>query len=262
MVDIFSSSVINTFPELVSRVNFLNKMYQCLLCFQLSHKTRKLVVVSEKDSGKSSWSQILMGIIPQSKVAVLTKEKHFGASMICDDTQLLHKDEWNADVMTSDLLKTLLQGGHFLQSIKHGTPRMQEMNAGVYITCNILPNFGAEHENVKRRFYIYQTKSLPNKNVDARRWVKENAFECIVWAMTVINSNIQWVDPEERFYEKDRKTRVFAMPSVRVSDTDLRNIQDATLEKEDSVCDDRASDGVNEFAQIFLDNGKNISIYI
>jgi len=52
--------------------------------------------------------------------------------MICDDTQLLYNDEWNSEIMSSDLLlKTLLQGGHFPQSVKHCSPQMQTMNAGV-----------------------------------------------------------------------------------------------------------------------------------
>jgi len=47
--------------------------------------------------------------------------------MIYDDTQLLYNDEWNSEIMSSDLL----QGGHFPQSVKHCSPQMQTMNAGV-----------------------------------------------------------------------------------------------------------------------------------
>ena len=98
----FATSVCNSFPLMVERVNFVNKFYQCLLCHQLPHKVRKLVVVGPCDSGKSSWANILMALIPQSKVAILTKEQSFGTSMIEDDTQLLYVDEWCKEMMAQD----------------------------------------------------------------------------------------------------------------------------------------------------------------
>ena len=102
----FSTSVLNSFPDLMERVAFLNKFFQCLLCHQLPHKVQILVVVGPCDSGKSSWANVLMAFIPQSKVAVLTKEKNFGASMIEDDTQLLYVDEWCKSMMAQDQVKT------------------------------------------------------------------------------------------------------------------------------------------------------------
>ena len=228
----FADSVINSFPDIIERVNFLNKFYQCLLCFQLPHKTRKLVVVGDRDSGKTSWANVLFGIIPEAKTAMLSKEKNFGASMISDDTELLYVDEWNSDMMTSDLLKTLLQGGSFPQSIKHATPRIQKMNAGVYMTCNILPSFGNEDDNVKRRLSIFKTKALEVKHVEAPKWMLDNAFTCVVWMINVINSNVRWVDPEERFYELAFNTPGNAKPEKRVSAVDLDRIQTTFLEEE------------------------------
>ena len=54
----FASSVRNSFPDEELMVEFLNKFYQCLLFGQLPHKCRKLVVVGEKDSGKTSWARV------------------------------------------------------------------------------------------------------------------------------------------------------------------------------------------------------------
>ena len=176
----FASSIENSFPDLGQKVRFLNKFYQCLLCHQLPHKVRKLVVVGEGDSGKSSWVRVLFGLIDHSKRAVLTKEQHFGASMIKDDTELLFVDEWNVKMMTSDLLKTLLQGGYFAQSVKHQSPQMQEMNAGVYLTCNNLPDFGIEQRNVDRRLAIYHTKELPVLYREATDWMEEHAMDCLL----------------------------------------------------------------------------------
>ena len=101
--------------------------------------------------------------------------------MINEDTELLFVDEWNNDMMSSDLSKTLLQGGSFAQSIKHDTPRLQKMNAGVYMTCNHLPTFGIEDANVKRRLSIFETKELPVRHKDAPTWLYQNAFKCLVW---------------------------------------------------------------------------------
>lgn len=254
----FSSSVFNSFPELPERVNFLNKFYQCLLCYQLPHKAKKLVVVGEIDSGKSSWCQILKGLIPEAKIAILSKEKHFGASMIKDDTQLLYVDEWNAEIMSSDLLKTLLQGGTFPQSIKHLTPKNQQMNAGVYITCNNIPNFGDEDESVKHRLAIYDTISLPEKNAAAPQWMKTHAFECIVWMINVINSNLKYLEEEERFYELDSDVSAHAMPTQRMSSSEIEKIKLATAEieisKQQEVDDDEIC-SVFEEANIIDESG-------
>ena len=197
----FASSVENSFPELEQRVEFLNKFYQCLLFAQLPHKCRKLVVVGEKDSGKTSWARIFFGIMGPNKIAVLTKEKSFGSSMIEDDTQLLYIDEWSDDTMPADTAKTLLQGGFFAQAIKHQSARLQNNQAGVYITCNLLPNFGAEQENVERRLAIYHTKSLQEKHPEAPQWMEENAMECVVWIANLLNRNENLIPEEERFYE-------------------------------------------------------------
>lgn len=229
----FSVSIYNSFPDLIERVNFLNKFYQVMLCHQLPHKARKLVVVGESDSGKSSWANVFLGLIPESKVAVLTKEKSFGASMIGDDTQLLYMDEWNQDMVSSDLLKTLLQGGYFPQSIKHKSPKMQTMNAGVYITCNNLPHFGEEDANVKRRLSIYHTKTLEVKDATAPQWIRDNAFECLLWISTILNCNEEWLDPEERFYEISKNTSANA---TLKSNFDTGAINTLKLASSSSAC--------------------------
>ena len=90
----FATAIDNSFPDIDEKVEFLNKFYQCLLCKKLPHKTRKLVVVGAADSGKSSLANLFFGLIPRDRIAVLTKEANFGASMINKDTELLYIDEW------------------------------------------------------------------------------------------------------------------------------------------------------------------------
>ena len=221
----FSSSIQNSFPDLGERVRFLNKFYQCLLCNQLCHKARKLVAIGAKDSGKSSWVNVLFSIIPKSKVAILTKEQHFGASMIQDDTQLLFVDEWAEKMMSSDLVKTLLQGGYFAQSVKHQNPRMQEMNGGVYITCNKLPNFDVEQENVERRLAIYHTRTMSHSDKRAPAWMRNNAMNCIIWMANVINCNTDLLEQEERFYELPYNVKANARTKNRMDITDIQKIQ-------------------------------------
>ena len=78
----------NTFPEDEIRANFLNKFYQCLLAGRMPHKVRKLVVYGAKDSGKISWFQVFLGIIPIQYVGSITQERQFSTSMIEQDTQI------------------------------------------------------------------------------------------------------------------------------------------------------------------------------
>ena len=43
---------------------------------KMPHKTRKLVLCGPKvDSGKTSWVQVLLGVIPTRNVATITQEK-------------------------------------------------------------------------------------------------------------------------------------------------------------------------------------------
>ena len=225
----FSSSIINSFPDVGDRARFLNKFYQCFLCQQLPHKVRKLVVVGASDSGKTSWANVFFGIIPRERIAVLTKEQTFGASMIEDDTELLYLDEWNKEMMTEDLLKTVLQGGYFPQAIKHSTPKMQDMNAGVYMTCNKLPDYGEEQQNIERRLYICETTQLRDKAPEAPRWIRENAMRCIVWMANVINSNLNEIEIEESFYELDRNVEGRALVRRSVTQKEMLAMKNSTL---------------------------------
>uniref|UniRef100_A0A7M5X2B0 Uncharacterized protein n=2 Tax=Clytia hemisphaerica TaxID=252671 RepID=A0A7M5X2B0_9CNID len=208
---------------------FCNKFFQCFLCWQLPHKIRKLVVVGEKNSGKTSWSKVFFGLMAKEKIAVLSKEEHFGASMIQDDTELLWVDEWKKEMLSEDTLKTMMQGGFFCQSVKHKNPKMQNMQAGVYITCNEVPDYGNEQENVQLRLYICRTKKLKRTCLDAPRWIQENAMQCLLWLALFINQNIEHVEPEERFYERPKDVSANAKVTKNVPDHIVKQIQTGTL---------------------------------
>ena len=88
-------------------VNFLNKLYQCLMADKMPHKVRKLVVHGPKDSGKTSWINVLLGIIPMTDVVSITQEQQFATAMIEEHTQLVVLDEWSEYTLKSDMAKDL-----------------------------------------------------------------------------------------------------------------------------------------------------------
>ena len=53
----------------------------------MPHKVKKLLVHGPKDTAKTSWINILLGIIPMSQVTSVTQERQFAASKIEESTQ-------------------------------------------------------------------------------------------------------------------------------------------------------------------------------
>ena len=174
----FKQGILNSFPDPETRVNFLNKFYQCLMAGKMLHKVRKLVVHGPKDSGKTSWINVLLGIIPMSDVVSITQEQQFAAAMIEEHTQLVVLDEWSEYTLQSDMAKFVLQGGFMVKSVKHKTAKCIENKAPFYITTNQLPNFGSEDINVQRRIICFKTSSLQNTGTNADKWMKANCMHC------------------------------------------------------------------------------------
>ena len=104
----FKESIENSFPNLATRINFLNKYYQCLTLNKFPHKCPKLVVAGPRDSGKTTWASVFLSIIPFRYIASITKEKAFSTAMINADTQLVLLNEWSPDHLQSDTAKLLL----------------------------------------------------------------------------------------------------------------------------------------------------------
>ena len=124
-----------------------------------------------KDSGKTCWINVLLGIISMTNVASITQERHFAAVMIEEHTQLVVLDEWSEYTLQSDMAKSVLQGGFMVKSVKHKTAKS--------ITTNQLPNFGSEDINVQRRTVCFKTSSLENTCTNADNWMKANCMNCI-----------------------------------------------------------------------------------
>ena len=115
----FIEGIHNSLPKEKVRARFLNKLYECLMAGKMPHKTRKLVLCGPKDSVKTSWVQVLSGVIPLRNVATITQEKQFLAVMIGEDTKLVFLDEWSENTLQADLIKIVLQGGYIVTCVKH-----------------------------------------------------------------------------------------------------------------------------------------------
>ena len=176
----FKGAIMNSFPEDEIHANFLNKFYQCLLARRMPHKVRKLVVYRPKDSGKTSWFQVFLGIIPIQYVASITQEKQFSTSIIKQDTQIVFLDEWSENSLQSDMAKVVLKGGYMPKS-KHKDATIVLNNSPYYITTNSLPSFGEEDDNVKRRIKTFEATSLPSTSPNVERWMrkKRHALHCL-----------------------------------------------------------------------------------
>ena len=233
----FRDAILNSFEDIVTRVNFLNKFYQCLLASKMPHKVRKLVVVGPRDSGKTSWANVFHRVVPRECIASVTNEGQFSAAMIREDTQLVIEDEWSSQMMTSHLAKTILQGGWMVTAIKHGEPRQVLNNSPYYITSNNVPDFGDQDQNVARRIQIFTTKSLPSTTTGMDKWIYDNAMHCIAWIAQELLEHHQHIASEELWYEEadpqdltitaSDATAPFQVDHIRqIGPADLRNDED------------------------------------
>ena len=206
----FKQSVENSFPNLSTGVNFLNKYYQCLTVNKFPHKCPKLVIAGPRDSGKSTWVSVFLPvmIIPFRYIASITKERTFSTAMINSDTQLVFLDEWSPDHLQSDTAKLLLQGGLMVSAVKYEKARMFINNSAFYITTNNVPNFGEDEDaNVKRRLKIFETRSMPNPDSKIEPWYRQNSMHCIAWAAKEITQHRNLVDQDELWYEEVEEER-------------------------------------------------------
>ena len=128
----FGKAIDNSFPEIEDKMKFIVKFYQCLLAFQLPPKTKKLTLVGHKNSGKTTFVNLIRGLTHPEFIATLSKEKVFGMSMINDQTQFIFIDEISAEILTASQAKILLQGGQVTVSRKNQDPETVDNQAGEY----------------------------------------------------------------------------------------------------------------------------------
>lgn len=110
---LFISGLQNSFPDELTRKQFMRKYYQCLCTGCFNHKTKKLCVIGPKDSGKTSWVAPFQGIIPISRIATITRERQFSTQCVNEATQLIFMDEWSTDSLDAETAKKLFQGEYY-----------------------------------------------------------------------------------------------------------------------------------------------------
>ena len=137
----FKDAVVNSFPGEHERVLFLIKFYQCLLAGQLPIKTRKLTLVGDRNSGKTSLVNVLEGLTHPEFFSTISKEKVFGMSMIHSDTQVIFLDEFSDEILPADQAKVLLQGGMVTIPRKHADPELIVNKAGEFFFALIFTSF-------------------------------------------------------------------------------------------------------------------------
>ena len=103
----------------------------------------------------------------RSKIVSVTKEKTFGLSMVDEDTELIFIDEWSENTLDISNVKTLFQGGWMVKSVKQQDVQTFDNKAGIYWTCNELPNFGVEQPNADRRISVFHKTELQEPKCEA-----------------------------------------------------------------------------------------------
>lgn len=241
----FRDFVNNNFGEMRQKMFFLIKFYQCLLAGQLRIKVPKLTLVGDRNSGKTSLVNVLLGLTQPEFVATLSREKVFGTSMISNDTQLIFIDELCAEILPADQAKLLLQGGMLTVPKKHGKPEVVDNTAGsfcwidisvslfhrfnanhdfqafhfllvgIFVTCNGLPNYGGHEEtlDVHCRLETMKTIRLMDKSSEAPEWMREHAMEVLFWIVSELYNYKRLIDKEELFFQRD--VNDFVKPKVR-----------------------------------------------
>ena len=147
--------------------------------------------------------------------------------------------------MTSDLAKTVLQGGWMVTAVKHSQPRCLNYHSPFYITTNNVPDFGTENENVERCIHLFTTSSLPTPTSGIDQWLFDNAMHCIAWMADEINSHRSLIPPAELWYEDDDNVNKM-VPSQNIAvqwkRSEIVQITEADLDPERQDQNTRLSD--------------------
>jgi hypothetical protein len=193
----FVDTITNSFPTLEERALFCCKYYQLLFYHRHQMKTKALMVVGEKDSGKTTIVNPVLRLIPPEHVASITKENQFSCSMIDENTQLTFVDEFTEDRMDGSQAKNVIQGGFMVTANKHTKARTLHNRSQFYFTAQKLPHWGADDENVKRRLEIFTMKKLQNVQGNVASWLTSNWFECLLWVGLQVRENMDILEARE-----------------------------------------------------------------
>ena len=115
---------------------------------------------------------------------------------------MIYIEKWSENNLDIPNVKTLFQGGWMVKSVKHEDAQMFDNKAGIYLTCNELPDFGVEQPNVDCRISVFHTTKLMEPKSEAPQWIEDNPMACLVWMINETIGNIKYVSQQKRCYEK------------------------------------------------------------
>ena len=219
----FINLVLNSFSVEEQRALFLAKWYQLMFYHRHQMKTPALMVVGPHDCGKTTMINPILELIPVEYIGSITKENQFSTSSINKDTRLTFVDEFEADRLTASQAKATLQGGVAVTSQKHKKVDIFYNRSQFFLTANVVPHWGADDINVKRRLEIFEMQRLPNIDPSVSQWLQDNAFECILWVGVTLRQLMHLVDKKELFF--------FYEPLPYSRKTVMVNRLDRTLQK-------------------------------
>ena len=151
------------------------------------HKRPVPCAIGASDSGKTSLFSPVFQIIPLRRIARVTKQKSFNKAMIDSSTEVIFLDEAHRDLLDVDDWKIICQGGFTSHDVKWKKAEGFHCRASMYITCQQEMDFGPEHNDaMNRRLHKYFFHSLPHVELEANKWLREHAMDCIIWAQSLI----------------------------------------------------------------------------
>ena len=109
-------------------------------------------------------------------------------------------DDFDHTKLSAATAKKALQGGVFTTAEKHKNPRSFQSKAQFYLTSNVDPNWGVEDTNVKRRLHIFYMSQLATVDGAIAQWLKDNAFECVLWVGQFLRQHLDILPPQELFF--------------------------------------------------------------
>ncbi|XP_066926777.1 uncharacterized protein [Clytia hemisphaerica] len=179
----FMEGIMNSFPNPIIRKQFLQKYYQLLMHKKFPKKEKKLMLVGDSDSGKTSWFCPFEGIIPSTFISYIVPDGRFSASTIKSNTQIVCMDEWSPESLSCEDAKRLLQGGRITVQKKHKGVESFHYNSGFFITTNENPDFGPGRDGkaIKKRICEFDTIELPKVDTSMSNWLRKNCMEVFHW---------------------------------------------------------------------------------
>ena len=179
------------------------------------HKESVPYLVGEADSGKTSLFYPILGLMHNSNVATVTKQKVFNKAMINKHTEVIFIDEATPSTLDVDDWKILTQGGYTACDVKYRAARSFFNRCPMFMNAQQKLAFNPKDQQaVDRRLRYYYFKSLPNPKKRATQWLLKHPVECIAWAALKarVASDEEESSDEDEAAERDRHADEGALP--------------------------------------------------